>query len=329
MMTGFTYSSPVHEFIEGVVRKKRAMGYKYDSCARTLYKFDRFCLEYGCTEPVLSKELVTAWSQKHPNEAQSTLRNRVGVVRQLAVYVNRLGANAYILPKNTIPKGPRYVPHIFSNKELAAFFRQTDACHVQSLAPHRHWIMPLLFRMLYGCGLRVSEALNLRLQDVDLQSGVLTILDGKLNKDRLVPLSAELVARCEAYMKRVHLFSDEITYFFPAPNGQAVTRGNVYKNFRKFLWKARISHGSWGKGPRVHDFRHTFAVHCLRRWVLEGKDLAAYLPVLKTYLGHHSFRDTSQYLRLTAELYPDITAKVSDAFGHVIPMLDGTGHDAD
>ncbi|MDF2648659.1 MAG: putative phage-specific integrase [Paenibacillus sp.] len=103
----------------------------------------------------------------------------------------------------------------------------------------------------------------------------------------------------------------------------------AYKNFRKFLWKARISHGGWGKGPRLHDFRHTFAVYCLRRWVLEGKDLKAYLPVLKTYLSHHSFSDTSEYSRLTAELYPDITAKVEHAIGHVIPTVGGDGHETD
>ncbi len=160
-----------------------------------------------------------------------------------------------------------------------------------------------------------------------MEVGVLTINDGKLNKDRLVPLSLELLERCRTYFRDAHMFSGPDTHFFPAPGGSAVSKGNVYKNFRKFLWQARISHGGWGKGPRVHDFRHTFAVHCLRRWVLEGKDLAAYLPVLKTYLGHHSFQDTSQYLRLTAELYPDITAKVEQKFGHVIPSLEGVGYE--
>ena len=128
-------------------------------------------------------------------------------------------------------------------------------------------------------------------------------------------------------MKEVHLFSGENAYFFPAPAGQAITQGNVYKNFRRFLWQARISHGGWGKGPRLHDIRHTFAVHCLRQWVLQGKDLAAYLPILKTYLGHDSFRDTARYLRLTAELYPDITAKVEHAFGHIIPSMGGDDHE--
>lgn len=199
------------------------------------------------------------------------------------MYMSRLGLQAYVPPKNTLSKEPRYVPYIFSNEELAALFKQTDACRYRPEVPYRQWMMPLLFHMLYGCGIGISEALHLRIRDVDLESGVLTVLDGKFNKDRLVPLSQQLLQRCQAYMKQVHLFSDNSAYFFAGSNGGTVTQNNVYKNFRKFLWKARISHGGWGRGPRVHDFRHTFAVHCLRRWVFEGKDLTAYLPILKTY----------------------------------------------
>ena len=275
----------------------------------------------------MSKDLVQIWAQKHPNEAQATFLSRVGIIRQLAMYMDRIGVRAYVFPKNILRKGSEYVPYIFSNEELAAFFKQADACHYHSEVPYRHVIMPLLFRILYGCGLRLSEALNLKVRDVDLHTGVLTIIDGKFNKDRLVPLSSGLLDRCNAYVAQIHLFSDPNAYFFPSPNGKAITKGNVYKNFRKFLWKARISHGGWGKGPRVHDFRHSQAVGCLRRWVLEGKDLAAYLPVLKTYLGHYSISDTSKYLRLTAELYPDITAKVEQAFGHVIPAMGGHSHE--
>jgi integrase/recombinase XerD len=109
-------------------------------------------------------------------------------------------------------------------------------------------------------------------------------------------MSSALLARCHDYVEKVHIFSDELAYFFPAPGGKPMSIGNAYKNFRKFLWQSRISHGGWGKGHRVHDFRHTFAVHCMRDWVLQGRDLTAYLAVLKTYLGHHSFSDTTQYL---------------------------------
>jgi len=328
-MSEISYNSPLQEFIKGMISEKRSLGYKYDSSAWTLYKFDQFCLSYGCVEAVITKKLIHAWIQKKPNESLATLHNRVCMARQLALYMTRLGIQAYVLPNNTIPKGPRYTPYIFSNQEIAAIFKQTDACCYSPEAPLRHRIMPLLFRLLYGCGLRISEALNLRLQDVDLHTGVLTIINGKFNKDRLVPLSPENIHRCCDYVKDVHLFSDRNDYFFPAPNGRAVTKGNVYKNFRRFLWQARISHGGWGKGPRLHDIRHTFAVHCLRQWVLQGKDLAAYLPILKTYLGHDSFSDTSQYLRLTAELYPDITAKMEHAFGYVIPLIGGDNHETD
>lgn len=328
-MSELNYHSPLQAFIQGLIREKRSLGYQYDSSAWTLYKFDQFCLQQGCVDAVLTKALIHRWIQKKPNESLTTVKNRACVVSQLGLYMTRLGNHAYVLPKNTLPKGPEYTPHIFSNQEIAALFKQTDACHYCAAVPLRHRIMPVLFRLLYGCGLRISEALNLRLQDVDMDTGVLTVNDGKFNKDRLVPLSSENHQRCRDYVNAVHLLSDDNAYFFPAPNGQAITRGNVYKNFRRFLWQARLSHGGWGKGPRLHDFRYTFAVHCLRRWVLQGKDLAAYLPILKTYLGHYSFRDTSKYLKLTAELYPDITVKVERAFGHVIPSIGGENHETD
>lgn len=100
-----------------------------------------------------------------------------------------------------------------------------------------------------------------------------------------------------------------------------LTLGNVNRNFRRFLWQARISHGGRGHGPRVHDLRHAFAVNNLRNWFAQGHDVSALLPVLQTYMGHASLRDTAYYLRLTAECYPDITTKVQRAIGDVIPPV--------
>ncbi len=328
-MTEFHYHSPLQPFIEGLIREKRSLGYHYHSSPRLLYQFDQFCLHYGCTDAVVTPALVNAWIQQSPHQSLATRHNRASVVRQLALYMSRLGIPAYVLPGDALPRVPAYTPYIFSDREMAALFQQVDACRYCAEVPLRHHIMPLLFRLLYGCGLRISEALNLRLQEVDLPTGVLTVRDGKFNKDRLVPMSPDNSRRCADYVKQVHGFSDPGDYFFPAPGGQALTKGNAYKHFRRFLWQARISHGGWGKGPRLHDMRHTFAVHCLRRWVLQGKDLAAYLPILKAYLGHDSFRDTARYLRLTAELYPDITAKVEHAFGHVVPTTGGHDHATD
>ena len=130
-----------------------------------------------------------------------------------------------------------------------------------------------------------------------------------------------MLARLEVYHRNVHNLSKPDEHFFPGFGDKSMTMGNVEKNLRKFLWQARISHGGRGKGPRVQDFRHSFAVHCLRRWVLDSKNLYAYLPVLQAYLGHVSLADTAYYLHLTAELFPNITEKVEAAFSFVIPKV--------
>ena len=142
-------------------------------------------------------------------------------------------------------------------------------------------------------------------------------------------MSDSLTERCRHYSKVVHPYPVEEDYYFPALDGKPMTIGNVYKNFRRFLWRAGISHGGRGKGPRVHDFRHTYAVHCLKKWVEQEKDLSVYLPVLKTYMGHDSFEETAYYLRLTADVFPDITLKLENSYPEIIPELEGGADETD
>ena len=104
---------------------------------------------------------------------------------------------------------------------------------------------------------------------------------------------------------------------------------NLDKNFRRFLWQARISHGGRGQGPRVHDLRHTMAVNNVRRWFERGENVNALLPVLQTYLGHSSIGDTAYYLHLTAESYPHITAQVQLIIGDVVPAIAEGAHHGD
>jgi integrase len=102
-----------------------------------------------------------------------------------------------------------------------------------------------------------------------------------------------------------------------------LTLNNVNRNFRRFLWQARIPHRGRGHGPRVHDLRHAMAVNNLRSWFARGENVGALLPVLQTYLGHSSIGDTAYYLRLTAESYPDLIARVHQAFGDIVPPVTG------
>jgi integrase len=177
------------------------------------------------------------------------------------------------------------------------------------------------------CGLRLSEARLLKVGDVDIENGILTIHHSKKDNSRLVPMSDKLTKRCRQYSEIVHPFLIPENYYFPGLDEKPITTGNIYKNFRRFLWRAEISHGGRGRGPRVHDFRHAYAVHCLKKWAKQEMDLATYLPVLKTYMGHDSFNETAYYLRLTADVFPDITFKLEKLCPEIIPELEGGAYE--
>jgi integrase/recombinase XerD len=313
------------EAIAGLVTEKRAVGFKYVAEERVLTRFAAFCRTEFDHLDAPTQASVEAWiaSAGRRGVAPATVQALVAPVRELARWLHRRGIPAYVLPTGTLPRPARYVPHIFTDPELAALFTQTDRCHYDVQVPVRHLVMPVLFRTIYACGLRVSEARLLRVDDVDLDAGVLRIRDAKGGKDRQVPVSEPLRARLADYDVRVaaHPSQGNGDWFFPGRAGQPLTVGNIEKNFRRFLWQARIPHGGRGHGPRVHDLRHTHVVHNLRLWFARGQNVAALLPVLQTYLGHSSIADTAYYLRLTAESYPDITARIQHVLGDVVPPL--------
>jgi integrase len=211
-----------------------------------------------------------------------------------------------------------FAPYIFTRSEVAALLDRVDHLPPTPHSPDRHLIMPEIFRLLYGCGFRVNEVLQLRVADVDLDCGVLTVRDGKFGKDRLVPPHIDLVRRLRRY---TDIFGKRPAkaFFFSPRLGEPYRVNAVYLVFRKALFQLGIPHGGKSKGPRVHDLRHCFAVHTLLRWYEEGADLNAKLPILATYLGHQTLKGTQRYLHLTAELFPQITQRVNAAFGDVIP----------
>jgi integrase/recombinase XerD len=314
--------------ITALVTEKRAVGYKYDAEERVLARFAAFS---GSQFPGLdapARASAEAWitSARERGVKPATLQGLAAPVRELARWLGRRGVPAYVLPPGALPRPARYVPHIYTDQELAALFAQTDRCHYDSQVPFRHLVMPVLFRTIYACGLRASEARLLRFGDVDLGAGVLAIRDGKGGKDRQVPVSAPLRERLAEYHGRVAGRTGG-DWFFAGTSGRPLTLANIDKNFRRFLWQARIPHGGRGHGPRVHDLRHTMAVNNLRSWFTRGEDTGALLPVLQAYMGHSSIADTDYYLRLTAESYPHITAQIQRAFGDVVPRLTaGPGH---
>jgi len=173
------------------------------------------------------------------------------------------------------------------------------------------FIIPAVVRLLYGTGLRISEAISLKNRDVDLQTSVIRIRKSKNGEERLTPLSdtlADVLTQYLNYRNQLPLshIRDDNNFFFVSPNGTYCRAASVYKWFRKILSKSSIVFQGDHKGPRVHDLRHTFAVHSLEKMARTGMDFFCSLPLLSTYLGHKSLGATEQYVRLTSEMYPDL-----------------------
>jgi len=313
------FQSIMGNLIKSFLDGKRSCGYQYHEGERILRQLDRFLHGKGLATQELPRPILKQWLSKRMHESATTHSCRISCVRQFARYLSQLGYSAYVPPplEGSLSRS-QFAPRILTREEMCRLLARVDQLAPTARSPYRHLIMPEILRLLYGGGFRVGELLKLRVRDVDLTQGVLTVRQGKFRKDRLVPLALSLVSRLEKYAKH---FSERPpdAIFFPSPSGQSYGLRSIYGLFRQLLIQAGIPHGGRGKGPRVHDLRHTFAVHTVKRWYQEGADLDVKLPLLSIYLGHRDLSGTQKYVHVTAELFPEITTRVNLDFGQVIP----------
>lgn len=302
--------------------ERRAVGLRMEGGEAKMARIRALHDEMGCPQGSLPRELVEAWCELRPGEAETNRLERVSQIRCLAEYMVRMGHDAYVAPRG---QGWRdrgsYEPHIFTDDELAALFAAADRLACDDPCCQRAQAS-LVLRLLYSTGMRCGEACGLAKGDVDLYSGVLTVRHAKNDKARLVPLHPSVTESMRALQNSVILAHPWYTAhgrFWSLPEGRPLTVRYMYGFFREALWGAGISHGGRGKGPRVHDLRFTFACHRLRSWVSEGADVNALMPVLAAYMGHADTRCTEYYLRLTAELYPGMVEQVESECGWVVP----------
>lgn len=314
------FTGPLHTHLEAFLQQKWAVGFPYQTGMYGLQAFDRFCAAHYPDADTLDRTMALHWAERRPEESINTLIRRVTPIRQFAHYLNGQGISAYILPSGLPGRQVRYVPHIYTATELTAFFQAADELPYNSQAPVRHWVVPVIFRLIYCCGLRVGEAVRLTVDDVDLVTGTLRIRASKGQKDRAVPLASDVQELCRAYDKQVRSRLPDRAAFFPNPQGGHYGRHSVDLAFHA-VWSRAGLGPITGNPPRVHDFRHSFAVHRLNRWVRERRDVATLLPYLTMYLGHAQFSETDYYLHLVPEFFPVLTAAAAARHAALIPAV--------
>ena len=310
-------SSPLAPSITAYVSARRAQGYEFKNGEIELGRLDKLACDVGWESPELGRELVEEFIEARPGENPLTAASRRSAVSGFGRWLLRRGdAGAYVAPARACARSP-FRPVTMSEDEVRRLLTAADSMVPTAKSPSRHVVIPAMLRTVYACGLRISEARLLRAGEVDLSRGALTVSPGnaKFNKGRIVPMSDSLASQLCQY-ERVMGTRGPSAPYFPSPKGIWQT-SSVGRIFRALLVAAGIPHTD--DGPTVHSLRHSFACHCIMRWAREGEDVNALLPLLASYLGHEGPKGTERYLRLTAEMMPDLREKLEAELAWVIP----------
>ena len=304
MMENTYFTGPFASMCELFVNQRRVAGASYESRAKVLRHFDNFCKDFNIEDYKITEELMIAYAVKRPNEADNTKLERLSTVRSFAQFLANQGYQSYILPE--LPKRcSKHIPYIFTKDEISRIFEYVDNIKPSKVST-AHLMFPFLFRILYGCGLRISEVMSLLKSDVDAETGVLHVRRGKNDCERLVPMSDSLSEKCRHFLAQNHTETPDGIPLFYTKTYEVYANGTISSRFKTLLWDIGIPYRGRGEGPRLHDIRHTFLCHNIQRWAEAGIPINSKLPVLSKYVGHASVSATQWYLRLTAEVYPHI-----------------------
>ena len=276
-----------------------AHGFKRKPYLSDFIKFDRWCLENHPCQSVLSRELVHEWMNENTASRSDTAR-RASVIRQFGKYLAAIGEAAYILPEKYAPIRSAAVPFLFTDTELSALFRAIDSLPSTPHEPFLNEIVPVLFRLIYTCGLRPNEGRELLVENINVRTGEVLITHTKRNKERLVVMSDDMTNLARNYALRRNVFATGNPYFFPSNSGGALKTETVYSAFNR-AWSVADMPEKRKMRVRVYDLRHRFASACLNRWMDQGENLMAMLPFLREYMGHNHLSETAYYIHILPE----------------------------
>jgi integrase len=291
------------------LRKASKCKSTYSHDKHILRGFDEYLCTISCTNKNLSEEQLVGWVHTLSGKTGS-IANQVTVLRIFLSQLSSYGIRSYIPP---VPKvHDDYVPYVYSEIELNSIFHIADVlekkCNVKKNTLI-HVEEPMILRLMYGCGLRIGETLSLKMGDVDLVTGVLTLRCTKGDKQRLVPMHHSLTGILEHYCMAMGIVGYPESYLFPTIDPlEPVTPMNARHRFDNLLEQAEISLPGRGKnqrGPCLHCLRHVFVFKAFANAEKGGRRIDDIVPYLSIYLGHDSLRETEKYLKFSSELFPE------------------------
>jgi len=319
-----SFTSPLAAHFEAYISEKHGSGIKFVAEAGRLREIDCFVTENEFTDSVVTKELFSAWSMKRPNESEGNRVLRVGTLQRFSSYLARMGYESYLSSAKLNYHTKDFKAYIFTDDEIGRLLAAAHSIQYNPGSKVRYIVVPMLFTMLVCTGMRIGEALALKRTDVTFSGdrAFVFVRSPKYDKDRKLPLATELSIKLRKYLTAISLKSSDNDWLFPSPKGQMYSHSGVQNIFGKLLWSAEISYGGRGKGPRIHDLRHTYSVKALRKLAFNNEDPQRTYHFLSKYLGHKNLSSSQDYIQLTAELFPYIVETMEKYCGDIVPRLE-------
>jgi integrase/recombinase XerD len=303
----------LRQAVRDYLKMRRSLGFKLQEAGKLLVKFVTFMEQHHAS--YITPRLALAWAQQPATVQPAEWARRLSVVRTFARYRSATDPRTQIPPEGLLPYRPKRArPYLYSDEEIRRLLRAALRMpHRYQRGRLRPWTYYCLFGLLKVSGLRLGEARNLQLEDVDLKAAVLTIRGAKFGKTRLVPLHTSTCAVLKDYIARRqrHWAGRAVSsYLFVSNRGNRLDAGEIHRTFYALSRQIGLRGPSDRRGPRLHDMRHGFAGSTLLQWYRSGQDPERRLPLLSTYLGHVHVSDTFWYLSAWPELMREAMSRL-------------------
>ncbi len=295
----------LRQAVQEYLSVRRALGFQLRETGKGLLDFVTFMEQHRAS--YITQALALAWAQQPVNVQPAHWAQRLSFVRGFAKYRSATDPRTQIPAPGLLPFRPKRArPYLYSDAEIRSLLRAAlnMPCRFER-GELRPWVYYTLFGLLSVSGLRLGEARNLELQDVDLKAAVLTIRGAKFGKTRLVPLHASACKVLADYIgRRERHWGQRLvsSFLFVSSWGNRLDSGDIHRTFYALSRQIGLRGASDSHGPRLHDMRHRFATRTLVHWYRSNQDPERKLPLLSAYLGHVHVADTQWYLSGSPEL---------------------------
>ncbi len=303
--------SDIDTALDDYLMVRRSLGHKLAGAEYLLRSFLAFLDQAGAAR--ITTDLAVSWATLPVGASAVYQAQRLSAVRRFASWLESIEPATEVPPTDILTSRPRRAAaYLYKDDEIAAIMAATQSLRY----PMRRYTYEGLIGLLVASGLRVGEAIRLDRGDVCFGPGLLRVLGSKFGKSREVPLHPSTVEALQRYSERRDELCPEprSASFFLGVAGTRLVYESVNSVFKRLLAHAGLGVRVGRGGPRIHDFRHTFATNTLVEWCRAGADVHAMLPLLSTYMGHVDPKSTFWYLSATPELLGLAASRLEDAF---------------